>query len=311
MVSICVPAYKKPEFVVRLLESVLQQTYRDVELVITDDSPDDAVKLAIEPYTSQLNIQYYHNTPALGSPRNWNSAIERSGGDYYLLLHQDDWFHDPNAIQLFLEAFQTDSQVGFVFCKNTAMQPDGQFIVLQAIPALPYQLKKHPNWLALAQVMGPPSNVMLRKDVKGKVSYDERFIWFVDVDYNTRLIKNGYDYVYLDKHLVTIGLHKDQTTEYCGENLDIKFKENIWFAGKLEPGAFKDMRLYDYYWRLLRNFNIRSLDDFYRNKLNRDDMIPVLMHMFKWQKRIPLAWLKMGILSKLIMTLNFITNPFK
>lgn len=311
MVSICVPAYKKPAYVVRLLEAVLLQSYKDVEVVITDDSPDDSVKIAIEPYKNQLNIQYFHNVPSLGSPMNWNKSISLSKGDHFILMHQDDWFHDPQALRIMLDAFDTNPDASFVFCKNTAQKPDGTYLVLQAIPSLPYQLKQYPNRLVLAQVMGPPSNVMLKKEVKDKVQYDERFIWFVDVDYNARLIKAGFDYAYIDQHLVTIGLHKDQTTEFVGENLDIKFRENIWFAAKMGAEAFDDWKIFDYYWRLLRNFKIRTEKDFQQNKLSIADISPVLLHMFNGQKRVPYFLLQMGLFSKIFMFLNFVIWKLK
>ena len=53
MVSICVPAYKKPDFVTRLLDAVLLQDYKDIEVVITDDSPNDDIQVAIAPYVDQ------------------------------------------------------------------------------------------------------------------------------------------------------------------------------------------------------------------------------------------------------------------
>ena len=58
MVSICVPAYKKPDFVIRLLDAVLLQDYKEVEVVITDDSPNDDIQQAIAPYSGQLNKEF-------------------------------------------------------------------------------------------------------------------------------------------------------------------------------------------------------------------------------------------------------------
>ncbi len=311
MVSICVPAYKKPEYVRRLLDALLVQDYKDLEVIITDDSPNDDIKLAIAPYLTQLNIQYHRNIPALGSPKNWNAAIELSSGDFFMLMHQDDWFYDKSAISKFVEIFEKKPHVSFVFCKNTALHPDGTFVVLQAIPSLLTQLGSYPNRLLLSQVMGPPSNVMLRSSVKKKVAYDEKLIWLVDVDYNARLIKAGFEYAYLDEHLVNIGLHKDQTTEYCRENTDIMFRENIWVAQKIGPAAFKDILIYDYYWRLLRNYGIRSISDFCANKLSEADLLPVVNFMLKWQARIPSALLTIGPISKLLMALNYLLSPFK
>ena len=311
MVSICVPAYKKPDFVIRLLDAVLLQDYKDVEVVITDDSPNDGIQLAIAPYLDQLTIQYYRNIPALGSPKNWNSAIDRSKGDFFMLVHQDDWFENPQALSIFVSALTKNPYASFAFCKNIAQKANGEYMVLQAIPSLLYKLKSFPNRLLLAQVMGPPSNVMLKAEVKSVVRYDEKFIWLVDVDYNSRLIKAGYDYVYLDQHLVTIGLHKDQTTEFCRDNEDIMFRENIWFAHKIGSAAFRDMLIYDYYWRLLRNHGIRNMNDFCANKLDPQEIPPIINSMLEWQSNLPFYLLKFGPSSKILMAASYFFTGFR
>ena len=69
-ISICIPAYKKPEFVLRAIQSVAKQDHKNVEIIISDDSPSSDLKLAIQPYISELDIKYYHNQPALKSPTN-------------------------------------------------------------------------------------------------------------------------------------------------------------------------------------------------------------------------------------------------
>jgi hypothetical protein len=184
-------------------------------------------------------------------------------------------------------------------------------MVLQAIPSLLNKLKSYPNRLLLAQVMGPPSNVMLRAEVKSVVGYDEKFIWLVDVDYNSRLIKAGFDYVYLDQHLMTIGLHKDQTTEFCRDNEDIMFRENIWFAQKIGHSAFRDIKIYDYYWRLLRNYGIRNMNDFCANQLDPSEMPESIMFMLNWQSQIPYFMLQFGPSSKLLMAASYFFSAFR
>ena len=90
MVSICVPAYKKPAFVLRLLDAVLKQDYKDVEVVITDDSPNDDIKIAIAPYLSQLNVQYYRNIPALGSPGMYTVQQFQREGICWPIIYNDN-----------------------------------------------------------------------------------------------------------------------------------------------------------------------------------------------------------------------------
>jgi len=307
LVSICIPAYKKPEYVVRCIESVLKQTYKQVEIVISDDSPNQDIKLAIESYNSIISIKYYHNNPALKSPINWNNALNKATGHFYMLMHQDDWFEVDHAIETYVQTFEANPQVDFVFCRNTAIQPDGQVLQLQAIPSLLKDMQKHPNHLVRANVIGPPSNTMLRSKVS--VRYDEAYIWLVDVDYYVQLLEAGHGYKYLDAHLVSIGLHEDQTTVFCRNNEDVIIKENIWFASKIGNTAFKDILIYDYYWRLLRNYKIRSIQDITVTGVNEQTILPVIHHMLALQQNMPLSILKMGIVSKTLMFFNYLLKP--
>ncbi len=309
LISICIPAYKKPDFVVRLLKSVMQQTYKRVEVVISDDSPDDTVKIAIEPYKSELSIVYIQNSPALKSPANWNNAIRHAKGDFFVLLHQDDWLFDAEALNKYLKAFRDKPEAGFVFCKNTAVTEDGKEIVLQHIPGLLHRLSKTPLHLVLAQVIGPPSNTMLRTNLRDKVQYDEELIWLVDVDYYVRVLQAGFEYVYLDQHLVSIGLHEDQTTVFCRNNSDIIFKENILFAYKIGEGAFKDLKIYDYYWRLLRNDGVKAIEQIINSGVVSEKILPLFSHMLNLQNKMPRPILKFGISSKILMFLNYLTRP--
>ncbi len=306
-ISICIPAYKKPEYVVRAIQSILKQTYKEVEIVISDDSPNEDIKIAIQPYISELDIKYYHNQPALKSPMNWNNALDKATGDFVMLLHQDDWLHDTKALEIYIETFKGHPEAGFVFCKNTAIQPDGVELNLQAIKSLLGNMDKKPHHILRANVIGPPSNVMLKRAIP--IRYDENYIWLVDVDYYVQLLEAGNAYVYLDQHLVSIGLHEDQTTVFCRNNEDVIVKENIHFAFKLGSNAFSDILIFDYYWRLLRNYNIRSEEDLYKMGVQKAQLLPVIMHQLYWEKRCPIGLLKFGPFSKLLMTLNYLFKP--
>ena len=224
-----------------------------------------------------------------------------------MLMHQDDWFEANNAIETYVQTFEANPEVDFVFCRNTAIQPDGQVLRLQAIPSLLDDMQKHPNHLVRANVIGPPSNTMLRSNVS--VRYDEAYIWLVDVDYYVQLLEAGHSYKYLDAHLVSIGLHEDQTTVFCRNNEDVIIKENIWFATKIGNKAFKDILIYDYYWRLLRNYKIRSVNDITITGVHEQSILPVIHYMLGLQKNIPLSILKMGVVSKTLMFFNYLLKP--
>ena len=166
---------------------------------------------------------------------------------------------------------------------------------------------KRPHHILRANVIGPPSNTMLRKDIT--IRYDESYIWLVDVDYYVQLLTKGYQYTYLEEHLVSIGLHEDQTTVFCRNNEDVIVKENIWFAHKLGTSAFNDILIFDYYWRLLRNYKIRSIADLNAMGVEDNKILWVIRKILVLQMKFPLAVLKFGPISKILMSFAYLTRP--
>lgn len=300
LVSICIPAYKRKDFIIRCLESVKKQVYKNIEVIISDDSPDEG----IEEVTAQfqpLSIKYFHNKQPLGSPANWNKALNHASGDYILLLHQDDWLHSANAITSFINSF--DDTIDFVFCRNTGMNEKNELIDFSA-DAKPLDLYACSERLILRNVIGPPSNVMVSKKIKAR--YDTQFIWLVDIDYYIAILKQNFRYKYLDLHLVTIGIHTAQTTAYVQDNKEIILKENLLLLIKLGAEILKDIKLYDHYWRLMRNFNVRSFEPLQLVDVELNTIPSAVKSMIDFQRKIPHSFLHIGAVSKSLMTLSYI-----
>ena len=106
LISICIPAYSRVAFLQRLLASIAVQTFKDFEVIITDDSPGSDVQEVCSRYADAFPLIYYKNEPALGTPENWNEGIRRASGKWIKLMHDDDWFATPGALQQFAHATQ-------------------------------------------------------------------------------------------------------------------------------------------------------------------------------------------------------------
>ena len=111
--SICIPAYKRPENIDRLLSSILIQTFNDYEVIITDDSGDDSLKDVLEKY-SNLPIKYFRNEKPLGTPANWNYSISLAKGEWIKIMHEDDWFADERSLAFFAEATSKNKKIYFL-----------------------------------------------------------------------------------------------------------------------------------------------------------------------------------------------------
>src|SRR5215469_11343388 len=92
-VSICIPAFQQPTCLRRALDSVFFQTFKDYEVIISDDSTDNSVENVVREYNRErAGVKYHKNAVTKGSPENWNAAIELATGEYIKILHHDDCF---------------------------------------------------------------------------------------------------------------------------------------------------------------------------------------------------------------------------
>jgi len=87
-VSILTPCYNSRKFIRETIDSVLNQTYQNIELILVDDGPPDPIMDIVDTYQC-VKIQYFH-TENQGPARARNFAAEQSTGDYVAFLNHDD-----------------------------------------------------------------------------------------------------------------------------------------------------------------------------------------------------------------------------
>lgn len=110
LVSIIIPIYKVEPYVVRCIESVLSQTYRNLEVILVDDcTPDRSIELAkgcIEqsPLSKDLSFIYLEHDHNRGLSAARNTGIKTANGDYLYFLDSDDWISD-NCIESFVSLY--------------------------------------------------------------------------------------------------------------------------------------------------------------------------------------------------------------
>jgi glycosyltransferase involved in cell wall biosynthesis len=115
LVSFVVPCYKHGHFLVECVESILGQTYHDVEVLIMDDcSPDDTP--AIAQSFSDPRVRYIRNDVNLGHLRNYNKGIGLATGEYVWLINVDDYLRRRYVLERFVAALERNPTAAFVFC---------------------------------------------------------------------------------------------------------------------------------------------------------------------------------------------------
>lgn|ERR1017187_6160164 len=117
-ISICIPQYNRWRHLVYCLESIRQQTYHDIEVVVCDDGSTDESRVMIPAFLQKTGLRYiYHEQTAnVGYDRNLRSTMELATGEYVFLMGNDDALLGDDAMALLIEDIRRwqRPEVGFV-----------------------------------------------------------------------------------------------------------------------------------------------------------------------------------------------------
>lgn len=300
-ISICIPSYKSSDSTKRLLQSIAKQTFKDYEIIITDDSPDDSVRNVVDMFP-QLPISYYKNTKALGTPSNWNYAISLAKGEWIKLMHHDDWFRYENSLQKFAE--KTIETNNFIFCGFVTVFESGKERQSKFPISWRKRIVEQPVSLLAQNVIGTPSVTLVRRELNE--FYDERMKWRVDIDYYIRLLNQEKAFTLIDEPLINVGMSAGQVTNYTINKPEVELPEGLLLLEKYGVRPLKQILVYDAWWRILRNTGIRGEKQLYQFVKNHwpDPIERMVIH----QSMIPQKVLRLGPISKMIMFFSYLLN---
>jgi glycosyltransferase involved in cell wall biosynthesis len=188
LLSVLIPAYCYAEGVDRILSRLLRDPSHEIEIIISDDSPDDLVYNCVANFSRSCPdaIKYKRNRPGLGAVANWSSLIQQACGEYILLLHHDEFPVDCEFINNVLKILKEDSDTDVFVLECILMSVTGAV----ARPHLPtflkvLAIKYFPIYLFKRNVVGPTSCLIIRRDLYPR--FDDRLRWLVDVEAYFRL----------------------------------------------------------------------------------------------------------------------------
>ncbi|HAO0131437.1 TPA: glycosyltransferase [Escherichia coli] len=127
LVSIYIPAYNCSKYIVRCVESALNQTITDLEVCICDDgSTDDTLRILQEHYANHPRVRFIsQKNKGIGSAS--NTAVRLCRGFYIGQLDSDD-FLEPDAVELCLDEFIKDLSLACVYTTNRNIDREGNLI---------------------------------------------------------------------------------------------------------------------------------------------------------------------------------------
>lgn len=127
LVSVIIPAYKSAKYLKESLTSIINQSYKNIEVIIVDDTPvDDGTQGIIQAFNDK-RIRYYRPTQRLGMVNSLNYAIKESRGKYIARMDADDISH-KDRISIQVEYMDANPQVGVLGCNCYTIDEKGKII---------------------------------------------------------------------------------------------------------------------------------------------------------------------------------------
>ncbi|WP_192823587.1 glycosyltransferase [Rufibacter sp. LB8] len=212
LVSVICLCYNHAPFLREALDSVLAQTYPNLEIIVVDDlSTDDSVAIIQEYVALHPEIKFIQHTQNLGNCASFNQAFFQSKGAYIIDFATDDVLH-PDRITQQVKAFKDlPKDYGVVYTdaeyisENSA--PAGKFYLRQAKGKL---MPEPASGDVFADVLGRyficPPTMMIRRQVLEELQGYDPELAYEDFDFWVRSARN-WKYFFLDQTLCQRRLH--------------------------------------------------------------------------------------------------------
>jgi glycosyltransferase involved in cell wall biosynthesis len=199
-VSIVLPTYNGAKYLWQSIDSCLNQTYKNIELIIVDDGSVDETPQIIRSYQDE-RIKYVRHDDNKRLPQALNTGFAISTGEY-LTWTSDDNYYAEDAIESMLNLLQINKAIDFVYANYYAINDNGA--VLQSVNVGPSEGLKEYNCIG-------PCFLYRRKVYKVLGGYNPQAFLAEDYEYWIRIFKR-FRMEKLDKFIYWHRLHPQSLT---------------------------------------------------------------------------------------------------
>lgn len=234
-VSVIIPTYNRQDLLTGAVKSVLNQSFTDFELIISDDaSTDGTPQLCKKLAKSDPRIRYERHKNNLGMVGNWNAALDKARGKYCCILMDDDRF-ETNFLEPTQQILNKDASLGFVvvWLQHYLKESDGKETLMEK-RKFAYKLYSKSKKISAREgfnrylnrnlQIGLPSCILFRKT---KLRFNKLGL---DPGYWLDLMSSFGWYYYLDKPLCRQVFHGSQFSTDIPDKLD--FYRQVFCANK-------------------------------------------------------------------------------
>jgi glycosyltransferase involved in cell wall biosynthesis len=167
-VSVIIPAYNRAAYINQTVDSVLEQTYKNLELIVVDDGSTDGTFEKLQEYGDRITLLTHEGRANKGQAASINLGLRKATGKYVAILDSDD-FWEPNKLDIQVNFLEKQQNVGLVYCNGYGVDADGlrYYDFYSEDP----NEQNDPNRVLLDCYILLPQNSLVRKSVYDEVGF--------------------------------------------------------------------------------------------------------------------------------------------
>lgn len=206
LVSIFIPTYNREVLLERAINSVINQTYTNIELIIVDDCSTDCTEAVVKFYqNTDTRIKYIRNSENLGACASRNKAIRAAQGEFITGLDDDDYFL-PDRLAVFVKhwgLFPADK--AFIFANKIILNSESE-----CTSRAPWYIRRRKSITQGDLLIGCAVGIAFfttRESLSAIAGFDELIPMWQDLDCVYRLLELGKGYYFDDVSYVVDASH--------------------------------------------------------------------------------------------------------
>ena len=192
-VSVIIPVYNVEEYIDKCLKSLVNQTLKEIEIIVVNDgSPDNSQKIIdkyVKKYPNKVK-SFIKENGGQGSARNY--GLLQANGEYIAYVDSDDWVETNMLEEMYNKAISNNSDI--VVCGNNVVSMNGEIIKVE--PAVIY------NDTNLDILFGKMAvwNKIYKKELllKNKIEFRQK-VWYEDIDFSVKILFDSLNVSFVDK----------------------------------------------------------------------------------------------------------------
>lgn len=258
-VSIIVPVYNTEKYLSKCIDSLINQTEKDIEILILNDGSTDGSESIIKSYDDKRITYIKKENTGIGSTR--NLGIKKAKGEYLMFIDSDDYIKNNCVEELYNYALKTNSELVISdFYKDL----DGKFEIIKIPDFKSSNLNDNPKIINCVNL--GPCNKIYKKSLLKNISFEEN-LKYEDAPFVIKALKNANKVSKLNKPLSYYVIHGNSQTTIRDEKIHDILEISKIIIDELKDDIYHDelvnlivMIVTDYIIQLryIKNSNVRN-----------------------------------------------------